>query len=72
MAILGESIDYPYMIIDSTTISTTLQNLFGDRPDDWMITNQMPVTKNGILYSKIQIDLKDETKILWFRHPKST
>lgn len=67
---LGENIDTPYMILDSTTISNTLQKLFGDSPDDWMITNQMAVTKDGIQYSKVQVDLKGKSKIIWFRYPK--
>ncbi len=67
---LGENIDTPYMILDSTTISNTLQKLFGDSPDDWFVSSENAVIKDNIRYSKVQVDLKGKTKILWFRHPK--
>jgi len=67
---LGENIDTPYMILDSTTISTTLQKLFGDSPDDWFVSSENAVIKDDIRYSKVQVDLKGKSKVLWFRHPK--
>jgi|GEM_PF-3359796 hypothetical protein len=67
---LGDSIDTAYVIVDSTYISSTLEKRYGDKPDDWMIVNEMSVVQDGIRYSKIQVNVKGNTEIVWFRHPK--
>ena len=66
---IGESMETAYVMIDSTTISRTLEKLYGKSPDDWFISNESSIIKDGVRYSKIQTSHKGKSIINWFRHP---
>lgn len=66
---MGETMETAYLMIDGTTIGRTLEKLYGDTPDAWMICNELSVTKDGVRYSKVQTTHKGKSIITWFRHP---
>ena len=68
---LGESMETAYAVIDSTTVSRTLEKLYGNNPDDWMICSETSVIKDGVRYSKVQVMYKDKPVTYWFRHPST-
>lgn len=66
---MGETMETAYLMIDDTTVGRTLEKLYGDEPDAWMITCESSVIDNGVRYSKVQISHKDKPIVVWFRHP---
>lgn len=67
---MGETMETAYTMIDSTTISRTLEKLYGDTPDAWMICSEASVIKDGVRYSKVQVMYKNKPITYWFRHPQ--
>ena len=66
---MGETMATAYLVEDGTTIGRTLEKLYGDEPDAWMITCESSIVENDVRYSKVQVSHKNRQIVTWFRHP---